>query len=248
MEQRTAAANAIRQIGTNGIPCLLKWANERPNKLKESINAYTLRTGNTLVPGVIRTWVAQPVDHTRANEGKIGFVILGEEGYPAIPQLTALAEDSRHLDTALWAIGALGNIGPRAFPALFRFAIGTNTQTRTAAIREIANFGTNAALAWPALIKMLHDPDRDISCTAAEAVGNLHLNPPESLAALADCLKSGDFMVRSFAAGNIGNFGDEARPLLPRLLEMEAAETDPATQWVIGSTIDKVQGKKHVRP
>jgi len=79
------ADRAIRQIGTNGIPCLLKWLgyetptwNRKLNRIISSFNA---------------SWQIADKREVRAQNAMQAFYALGREGAGAVAQLTRLADE-----------------------------------------------------------------------------------------------------------------------------------------------------------
>jgi hypothetical protein len=93
------AKAAIRQIGTNAIPTLLKWTSYEPSKLKVKLSPF-FSTG----------------DHFADAED--AFRILGPVAHSAIPELTRLAVTSSGEDRVMRCSRCLAYIGPEAVPAL----------------------------------------------------------------------------------------------------------------------------------
>jgi len=186
------AKNAIRQIGTNGLPSLLRLTSARDSPLKKQLLAQVPS------PWQRRLRLPLPALHDHWL-GLNGFEILGPTATAAVPSLARLASD-RDPDVREAAVSALLNFGPEAqaaVPVLLkclndpRDAVSVNAMTclgnihaqpelvipvmmdyltgrapatliRIGAVRGIGNFGAQAKPAVPTLLRLLNDEDADI--------------------------------------------------------------------------------------
>jgi hypothetical protein len=165
----TEAVQAIRAIGTNAFPSLLKWIRQDPPSWHRAAHR-KLPLPLTYSPGV-KLLIDGP-GYERANGVMIAFAVLGTNAAPAIPDLVALMKDTNHVDRAM---GALSGVGAPALPHMLAALTDTNQTGRSDIpfyIREMAkNVGTNPCL--PALKSALQDPDPAVRAMAAWALHTL---------------------------------------------------------------------------
>ena len=112
------AGEAIRQMGTNTIPCLLKWLNyERPAWRDKVVLVYDKLPGalqNQSLKESLATGRAQKLSEAALWT----FELLGPEAASAVPELTRMLEDPAKSALAGRVMYCLGGIGEPARPAL----------------------------------------------------------------------------------------------------------------------------------
>src|ERR1043165_3334350 len=122
MRQTEEAADAIRHIGTNAIPYLLKWIKYDPpswkNKLYKALN-FTFERVN-------RDWMLQDEQRDRADRATMAFRALGSEAEGAIPELTRRMNDPKANRSATRAVEVLADLRTSGLPPLL--AAITNKQ------------------------------------------------------------------------------------------------------------------------
>ena len=115
---RTPQVRAVRAIGTNAIPWLLKEIERHPNGA-----AWRWRVNQVLNKQSLISYRVPFPNHQ--NRAEIGFRALGELGEPAIPVILAFVVKHPHY------VPMLAAIGPPAIPALqnclTNSALSTNT-------------------------------------------------------------------------------------------------------------------------
>jgi hypothetical protein len=86
-QQNNAAADAIRQIGTNALSWLLASIRQDPARMKlyRKLNCFP----SLVETPVARRFFCQPSQ--RASEAILGFQILGRDALPAVPELRRIA-------------------------------------------------------------------------------------------------------------------------------------------------------------
>jgi HEAT repeat protein len=135
------AEDALRQMGTNAIPALLK-----------------------------RLVYVQPPFDLRAFDVNIdavrGFIILGEQAMPALPRLQTFM-DSTNGDIALCAMLASCGTGSNAVPILIKGLTNQFPDVRNEAAHYLtdgpcAQFPEQRKQAIPLFVKLLNDPDDDV--------------------------------------------------------------------------------------
>ena len=160
------AGDAVRHIGTNAIPRLLRML-QQPNPKWSELVWRTLSKQNLVkiryAPGN-RDFIAYQA-----------FIALGPQACNAEPQLVALfnPKSSPRLQQAVPAI--LGSIGPgpvESVPLLLRAINHTNNIVRCNAICALAHVNPDPKVAVPVLTGLLKDPDALARAFAADALGS----------------------------------------------------------------------------
>ena len=185
------AEEAIRQIGTNALPLLLKLITSKDSPFKKRMEA--------ILP---KRWQGPLVSRQawdRQMLGAYGFVALGTVAEPAVRTLIDLASGTDP-DIRYFAVYALGHLGSAAKPAIpllikrledpvehvrgdaMNGLAGIHLQpelvvpvfiqyagdserdsgTRYTAIQGLGYFGSEAKAAVPTLLRLLNDPDANI--------------------------------------------------------------------------------------
>jgi hypothetical protein len=234
-ERRAEAAAAIRHIGAAGLPWLLEWATQEPSSpVKSRVRIFLGNHPRLPAPTALRRWAEPTQDYTKANEARLGFLILGPDAAPAIPELVRIAINGTNVGSATWSVASLANIGPQTLPTLIAIAANTNAIGRLAAIHEIGNLGTNARPALPLLVKWLDDVQSQAASYAAGALGELRL-ASRSDQMSPKCRSQ----LRRAATFGLGRFGSDAKSAIPAVRSAMAQESDPsnisALQWALHS-------------
>jgi hypothetical protein len=155
------AAEAVRHIGTNALPWLLKWTNYEPPGWK--IMLLTNAPAAARRPGYLRSaylrLLNRPADDLNWL-ARFGFEILGPQARPALPEVQRRMADWGKPWRASRAMEAYTEItGPGAVPVLVSALLSTNANCRQSAAFCLATLGTNGAAAAPALRNALNDQD-----------------------------------------------------------------------------------------
>ena len=171
-QRRQNATEAVCQIGTNALPCLLSWIRYEPPAWQEKLDDLFQRLGLPWNPG--RQERRQ--HDLQADKAEIAFQILGPSAKTAIPELTRLSNAAKTLDSAMRCMHALSCLGEGALPPLVN-VLTNATGNKGPAMYAIWTMGTNARPAVPALIQCLKDQDRSVRDDAASYLGQLKLEP-----------------------------------------------------------------------
>lgn len=220
---------AIRAIGTNSIPTLLKWISyERSGSQQSS------QTG-------------EPVEHPRpkhnlnpealAERTLYAFRALGAVARPAIPELTRLARASSDPERAQRCTASLADIGPEAIPSLLSLATNGPPWTRYWAVNELEYFAREpeGVQAMPVLIRCLGDTETSYPVAGSAQRVLLSMGPAVAIPALTNALQSPLTRTRLEAANCLLAFVDVADPVLPKQVPimvpaLRAAMRDPDYQ------------------
>ena len=217
------AEDAVRHIGTNGLPCLIKWMSYRAPPWKEKMlhwqifNVLPAPLGqNFFRPEIQRLWALD------------GFRVLAPTSSEVIPELTRVVDQwpNSSWERALVTMSCLGTNG---FVALYEIA--TN-QTRVAEVRceAMGNLGSRigrnrdgSPAEWgaskifvPGLVQCLDE--RNVAWGAARALGRARLAPEVVVPALTNAIQFTDVRTRVFVVEALGQFGKDARGAVPVLI------------------------------
>jgi hypothetical protein len=205
------AMAAVRHIGTNGIPFLLKWIQYRPPAWRTNINNALSR-----LPGNHNFELSEPV---RPALGWVGLGILGPDAAPAIPTLDRWMNDPSDFERAAFAMSALREIGQPALPCLLAVLTNSAHPDRGQVALELSFMGEAAKAALPELIRALDSNDKSLVGDVAIALRGFRGQPELVIPALAHSLSKAWPGVRMHAAHSLGEFGQAARPAVPALLK-----------------------------
>jgi len=163
---------AIRTIGTNAVPTLLRWFTAEDSEFKRKLIQFTRRK---LFINI--NWRQAELKHF---EAEFGFRCLGSDGASAIPSLIKIYEDPSYVPRSYLHFAsarALGDIHAKpalTVPILTRALHDPDESVREVAASSLAAFGNDAKSAVPELIKTLADPDSDVRNEAASTLQKIH--------------------------------------------------------------------------
>jgi hypothetical protein len=144
------AADAVRAIGPDAIPFLLKSLRFKHPSIKSRLRE--------IIPA--RWHSALHLNYGPYDSqipGMDGFAILGPLGAPALPQLIKLGQDGE-ANHSRWAVGALGSLrsaGDPAIPFLIQSLTNADWQTRQMAAWSLCTINKQPDIVIPALIEYL---------------------------------------------------------------------------------------------
>ena len=206
-ERQTRAEEAIRKIGTNALPMLLK----------------ELRAQDPLGWRVWhRIWPqkAYAAAADRCIAADRALQVLGPETEAVLPDLLQIAADPQCGDHR--PRGALAAMGPRAVRPMICALTNSNERVRSCAALVLTRIGPSARDAAPALLRSLTDPDARVRAHAAGALGRIEADPKIAVPVLVERLSDSDSYVRLCAAMSLGDFGERATSAVPALQRLES--------------------------
>ena len=162
-----AANEAIRQMGTNAIPGLLRRLEQHDSRFKLRVMGWSRNSK------VFSRYYNSLDQDTKAYNA---FVELGPAASNAVPGLLRIV-DRDHSAFAQQAVpGILGHIGPAAASAvpvlLQRGITHTNAIVRNNSIYALRSIFPDPKLVVPEFIKCLDDPDPLVRAQAARGLGD----------------------------------------------------------------------------
>jgi hypothetical protein len=220
------AENAVRQIGTNGLPCLLRWLQHRNPTWRE-------RLWERVAPVAIRV-VGRPATFRfilnldyQQEMAQWGFEILGEDAQSAVPELERVLNS--HRDYSGNAIRALSSVGTAGLKPLLNVITNRSSDSLSrlnaiAMVGCMSRIGTNGAPAVPVLIEYLKYPE--VGPYAVAALGKLGLRSDICVPALVRSLNPTNAELCLSAIRALENFGERAQDAVPALQQMLSESED----------------------
>jgi len=166
------AKHAVRAIGTNALPCFIKWMKHSELEARIAL----VRKLPSWIGGnqMVGTWYVRPAIR-RLYGACDGIRILGTNAAVVIPELNAMMCDQAKSMTARKAISALAAIGEPAIPVLKAALADSNRTDRWQIVwsfHDMARDGyTNACL--PLMIEALNDKDYKVRDAATNSLTSL---------------------------------------------------------------------------
>jgi hypothetical protein len=232
---RAEAREAVRHIGTNAFPHLIRWLGYEgpPSRVRPILITALRKLPETLLPDSVDQWMHMAPEDRRAMCACAAFNALGDEARTAIPQLTQLMNNAQARDGSVRAVFALAAIGTNALPVLVAQLANTNAINRTAvasALGGAAHLRADTNAVMPLLIHTLQDKDPNVAFFAAVSLSRIARTPDFApclfLPAEPNCFRAEVPMpLRARYIFLLGCCGAAARPYLPDLL---AATSDPS--------------------
>ncbi|MCX6930091.1 MAG: HEAT repeat domain-containing protein [Verrucomicrobia bacterium] len=234
LQPNSQAVEAIRHIGTNAIPTLLRQARAHDSTLKLKLlalakkqNLIGIRFASSSLIGSAGPLAKRKqlidIRLTPAPERNLqashGFRELGSAASNAVPALIAIYDANispASQDAALVALGAIGPTAKPALPSLLRTLADTNNYARLACVRALASIHAELGLVVPALVKSLSDPHFGVRMLAAEALGQFGADAQPAVPALVE-IYDRNTVDSLQAATTLGLIGPAARLAVPSL-------------------------------
>jgi hypothetical protein len=194
---REKATEAVRHIGTNAVPTLVRMLRQKDSKFK-------LRLIQLIQ---MQHWVHFNFESSadRHLEAMSGIAFLGPEAKSAVPALLEIYNEHRtnYYDSSLTMAQLIANMGPAAADAVPQFVQATtdaNFQIRFNAVNTLAQIHARPDLSVPALTRSLRDPDETVRGMAALCLADFGTNARSALPELTRMLADPDSDVRAAAA------------------------------------------------
>lgn len=215
------ASVAVRHIGTNALPHLVRWIDWRPGRGKQKVLSVLEKAPRWLRDGLVEKWLKG--DPRRAEGAEFALKVLGPEAAAAIPQFERMMTNASSSDgETISGAHALACIGMSALPALLSALTNqTKTYCRVSAayaMQYVDDFGRDSGQVARALAQSLKDPDPRVGVEAARSLGKLKMEPQVTVSALVKHLQLHDPMLTFLSARVLAEYGQAARPAVPELL------------------------------
>jgi hypothetical protein len=209
--EQIEAADAIRAIGTNALPCLLEDIQAHPSekatwiRFNRKLDSLTMkRFGWGFSMGEITS-----EDRIRWRAAQ-GLSALGPLAKPAVPELTHLLFTNYFHSSIKEAAYALAGIGPDGIAVLTNAVQPTNEWSGMCAIWALGQHPATGTNAIPFLISATTSSSEGTACGAIQVLGLFQVDGEHVLPALKNALNSSNADVRRDAARALAEFGAEA--------------------------------------
>lgn len=240
---------AVRQIGTNAIPTLLKLLQAKDSRLKlrfaelvekQHLVKIEFRSANDdwqcavnglqaletnadfAVPAICDLYRKRLLTGDR-NQFSWALAKLGPNAKAAVPDLiAALSHTNGQVRyDALYALGKIRMRPDLAVPALMNAAVrDSDSENRGMAINAVSVYGTNAWSAIPELVELATNRDVGIRGGALRALGTINGTPALVVPVLTNGLADPKAYVREKAAYALASYGSNAWPAIPMLVNL----------------------------
>jgi hypothetical protein len=216
--QSDEADKAIREIGTNALPLLLKWIRYELPAWRGKL----AKDNHPILQRLVGPFVTTKQE-VLADARILSFRILGTNAAIAIPELAGLMRNASAPQTAFRAMGALSQIGTNGLPPLISAIQDSQYPFRVWAVTTIAFMHASpasASVTTPVLIQCLSDTTTPrIPLVAAFGLGHNDCAPQLSIPALTRCLATAGAseQLRCVAVQSLARFGALATNALPAL-------------------------------
>ncbi len=219
------AAAAIRQMGTNSLPFLLRSITNQDSRLVAKLNDFLEKRKWSWRAIIIRQqgpthggfWI--PADGRR-REAALAFEVLGPVARPAVPQLENALTNSPAgpKDAAL----ALAGIGPEGYAALTRTIVNwqaNNDWPGMCAVWALAAHHASAPGMIDAIVGVVTNRSSSEAGMSCWALGELRQEPQRVVPLLIASLQSSNSEPRWGASLGLANFGTNAASAVPALIQ-----------------------------
>jgi HEAT repeat protein len=200
------AEQAIRQLGTNAIPLLLRKLRTKASPFKDKLYALTQKQ-HVIKVSYTPAWFQH-------RHGAMGFRVLAADGKSAVPALIELySQDNADIDALGCLSDSLAYIGPdakAAVPALIHRLGHTDDYVRFNAAFALGEIHSEPQVVVPALISGLSDQSHDVRGYAATALAMFGPEAKAALPALTQLLADSEASVRKSAKEAIDRIDPEA--------------------------------------
>jgi hypothetical protein len=187
--------------------------------------------GTNALPYLVKMIRDEPP--ARARLAVNAFRLLGPTASPAIPALESAAQRSDGREASSAPILALRFIGTNSLPALGRLC--TNANARDVAVAAVTELGAKGAAIQPLAAEILGPGD---TSTERAILGLRSFQPADALPILTNALQNSKAPIRKLSVEVIRQFGVQARPAVPALIERLYDKDDGVRQ----ATIDLLRG------
>jgi hypothetical protein len=250
-DNKLEAEEAVRQIGTNAIPWLLKWIGKHPPAWSRAVG--DLRVSWSPANRVINALQKRPIQIAQKRwDAAFGFQILGQSASNAVPELVNMldADDpGRQWPHPMWPppAYALSRIGDAGIRPLLDWvsdprSLARNERGVTSTIRclgQIAGDGTNTDRIVSILVEGMLSSNKGIAVSSALALSGMDLDPSTILETLRIAAKGGNVSsVRIF----LQCLGQTrlADPNVKSLLLQFQNDPDPAIQGAAKTALSRI--------
>jgi len=248
---RLEAQEAVRQIGTNAIPWLLKWIRKHPPVWSRAVgdSRVSWRPAARLVSALQK----RPLQIGQKRwDAAFGFQILGPIASNAVPALANMldADDpDRQWPHPKWpppayALSRIGDSGQKSLlewvsdpRSLERNATGVTTTIRC--LGQIARYGTNADRIVSILVEGMHSSNKGMAFSSALALSGMELDPSAIIETLRIAAAEGNVSSVRIFLQCLGP-KELAQPRVKGILLQLQNDSDPSIQNAVRAALLRI--------
>ena len=208
-EERTAATNAIRAIGTNALPYLLSEFTRPAPRWRNAFNDWISARGKY-------EWRLRG-DEERIRQTAVGLHLLGSDVAPAVPTLATYLADA---ERGIHAARVMSEAGEIALPYFVQASSSTNTLMVHVAAIGLGRLARKTEAAVPFLVQLLNHTNSQVRLRSACELASAHRRPDLTVPLFIGMLSDPDVTRSAFAARTLEDIGEMAKPALPHLLTL----------------------------
>jgi len=224
------AFKAVVEIGTNGLPTVLKRFRARDSVLKQRLMELEGKQSIVTVPFESAA--------TLHEQAMTALIILGPRARPAIPELLNLLHRE---DTSLCAARALLRIEPTSVTVLTKALRSERARVRFAVAYTLGPKEYQSDVVVSALLRCITDKDPDVR---GMAWLGLSQKPPDLVVPqIIELLKDGNTEVRMSAVWTLGTFGRDAKAAVATLLKL-TNDGDPEIREAASIALRRIEPRR----
>ena len=237
----TDQEEAIRCMGTNALPYLVKWVQyvSPPWRVRFTMTARRV-TG--------RFWVLVRDDRMeRARLSLAALRVLGPDVNPAMPEFVKMMKQTNP-EVAFRGLQVVDSAGLAGIPVLMDVLTNRQAYVQVHYLEgAMGHLGTDGHFAVPALVDCLTNKSWGVSAVAARWLGRIRMDPEVVVPALAGCLDaSPDARVRYAAVQALGQFSGYARVAMPSVV-LELSDPDNGIRAAASNCLHMIETDIHGR-
>lgn len=234
-EDRRQAETAVREMGAEALPRLVKMVVTEDSFLREKL--IEISNGQRIVRFKVRSW------NEDRNLAASAFSALGPVAKQAVPTLSRglSCSEWRVRKASAFALGGIGEEARDAVPALIALLADSNEGVREEAAMALARIGGPAIPAliavskaekvgvrYLAVLGLTHFVEQHYVVTFEQRYRHSSLPEPmrhiakDIVSALVLRLEDGDARIRRLAASALGNLDQEGREAIPALVKVSS--------------------------
>jgi len=220
-QQQQQAATAIRHIGTNALPLLVKWLEYKRPGWQVKLDATLYRFDDWRLIKSIRKGISRDKEIELHSCAILGFAMLRAESNRTVQDVLRLTDDPER-SRAYRALSALSLLGKEGLVALTGIAGDPTSANQYLALKVFAALrplGTNVSPAIPTIVRAASDADPDIAQAALYSLCILGLEPGMSFPVFTNAIASTNRNLKVHTIHHVGYFGTptDLQPLVPSI-------------------------------